>query len=110
MKPALSNGAAAAAMLAVGIGLFALGVSTTLKASSAIIKKILSFYIPAGPLSGQITIAAAAWLVAWAILHKLWKTRDVNFQKVFAIVLVLILLGFLGGFPPLFEIFFEEYE
>ncbi len=106
----LTNGAAGAAILAAGIGIFTLGVSTTLKASSEVIKKILSFHVPTGPLSGQTTVAVVVWLLVWIVLHQLWKNREINFRKIFAITMILIVLGFLGGFPPLFEVFFEEYE
>lgn len=106
----VKDGAAGAAIFAAGAGIFTLGVSTTLKASSEVIKKILSFYVPTGPLSGQTTVAVVVWLLVWAILHQLWKNREINFRKIFAITMILIILGFLGGFPPLFEAFFEEYE
>ncbi len=106
----LTNGAAGAAVLAAGIGIFVLGVSTTLKASSDSIKRLLSFSVPVGPLSGQTTIAVVAWLLAWMVLHQLWKGKGIDFRKVFAVTLILLILGFLGGFPPLFEVFFEEYE
>ncbi len=109
-KSEVLNGAAAAAMLAAGIGSFTLGVLTTLKASSQAIRNLLSFYVPTGPLSGQTTIAVAVWLVAWIAFHLLWREREVNFRKIFIIALILIALGMLGTFPPLFEAFFEAYE
>ncbi len=106
----ISNGAAAAAVLAAGAGSFTLGVLTTLKASSEAVRKVLSFYVPTGPLSGQTTIAAAVWLVAWFIFHQLWKSRNVDFKKIFMVALILIIIGLIGTFPPLFEAFFEAYE
>ena len=109
-KSALSNGIAASAILSAGIGIFTLGVSATLKASSQTIRTILSFYPPTGPLSGQTTVAIVIWIIAWVVLHNHWKKQEVNFRKVFTITLILIALGMLMTFPPLFEIFFEEYE
>ena len=109
-KSEILNGAAAAAVLAAGMGSFILGVLTTLKASSQAVRNLLSFYVPTGPLSGQTTIAVAVWLASWIILYLLWKEHEVNFKKIFIIALILIALGMLGTFPPLFEAFFEAYE
>ena len=106
----VSNAPAAAAMLAAGIGSLTLGALTMLKASSQAIKDLLAFYVPTGPLSGQTTLAVAVWLIAWFVLHRLWKKQDVKFNKIFIIALVLIGLGMLAAFPPLFEVFFEAYE
>ena len=106
----IHNGVAAAAVLAAGIGGFVLGVLTTLKASSEAIRRVFSFYVPTGPLSGQTTVAVAIWLVAWIVFHQMWKSRDVNFKKVFTMALILIIIGLVGTFPPLFEAFFEAYE
>jgi hypothetical protein len=110
IKSAFSNGIAASAILSAGIGIFTLGVSATLKAASQTIRTILSFYPPTGPLSGQTTAAIVIWMVTWIVLHNRWKKQEVNFSKVFTITLILIALGMLIAFPPLFEIFFEEYE
>ena len=106
----INNGAAAAAVLAAGIGSGILGILTTLKASSEAIRRVFSFYVPTGPLSGQTTIAVAVWLVAWIVFHQMWKSRDVDFKKIFTIALILIIIGLVGTFPPLFEVFFEAYE
>lgn len=105
-----TNGFAAAAILAPGVGSLVLGVLTVLKAASVQIKQLLSFYPPTGPLSGQTTLAVGAWLLAWLILRIFWKDREVNFRRVFLITWALIGLGLVGTFPPLFEEFFETYE
>lgn len=104
-RRALTNGAAAAAVLAAGIGSFVLGLFTTLAAASEGIKELLNWYGPAGPLSGKSSLAVIAWLVAWGILHVRWKDREVNFDRIFVITLVLIGLGLLLTFPPVFEAF-----
>lgn len=104
-KETLPNGPAAAAILASGIGSMALGLFTTLAEASGAVKTTLNFYNPAGPLSGKTTVAVIVWLVAWGILHGLWKSEEVNFRKVFTAALILIGLGLLGTFPPFFEAF-----
>src|SRR5262245_26220863 len=66
---ATTNGAAAAAVLTVGIGSFVLGLLTTLAAASRPVATVLAFYGPAGPLSGKSTVAVVVWLVAWTVFH-----------------------------------------
>ncbi len=101
----LTNGPAAAAILASGIGSLALALFTCLAQALAPLNGALSFYDPAGSLSGETTLAVVAWLAAWAFLHFLWKREQVDFGKVFVATLGLIALGLLGTFPPFFHMF-----
>jgi hypothetical protein len=101
----LTNGPAAAAILASGIGSFALGLFTTLAQAVITLRNALNLSDPVGPLSGKTTAAVVIWLVAWAAFHGLWKNRQVNFTSVFTVTLVLIGLGLLGTFPLFFELF-----
>ncbi|MGH8071841.1 MAG: hypothetical protein ACRERE_42715 [Candidatus Entotheonellia bacterium] len=102
---AATNGAAAAAILAAGMGSFMLGLLTTLAAASKPLGNILAFYGPTGPLSGKTTVAVLIWLAAWVLLHRTWKDRQVNFGPVFIGTLILIALALLGTFPLFFEAF-----
>ncbi|GAB4501693.1 MAG: hypothetical protein Fur0035_12370 [Anaerolineales bacterium] len=102
----IKNGkAAAAALLAGGIGALTMGLMTTLGESVAAIGTALNWYSPVGPLAGKTTMAVIVWLIAWAILGNQWKDKDVDFDKIAMIALVLLLLGILGTFPPFFELF-----
>jgi len=101
------SGVAAAAVLAAGIGVFVLGPSTTLAEVSEGFAQALNWYRPAGPLSGKTTLAVLIWLIAWAVLHRLWKDRELPFPRIFGIALILIGLGLLLMFPPFFELFAE---
>jgi hypothetical protein len=101
----LSNGVAAAAFLASGIGSFILGLATVLKESVDSIGKFMNFYNPVGPLSGDTIITIAAWLVSWLVLHALWKAKEVDFTRIFVASLILIGLGLAGTFPPFFDLF-----
>ena len=101
----LKNGKAAAALLAGGIGALMIGLTTTLGESVAAIGKALNWYSPVGPLSGKTTLSVIIWLVVWAALGNQWKDKDVDFDKIAMIALVLLLLGILGTFPPFFELF-----
>ena len=101
----LTSGPAAAAILAAGLGCLALGLLTTLVQAFAPAREALNFYSPTGPLSGKTILATAVWLVAWAMLHFLWRSEQVDFGKIFIVTLVLIALGILGTFPLFFRSF-----
>jgi len=104
-KENLNNGPAAAAILASGIGSLTLGLVTTLAQANTLIRSALNLYDPAGPLSGKTTVAVVIWLVAWVVIHQLWKNGHVNFTRIYIATLILIALGLLGTFPPFFEAF-----
>ena len=101
----LPNGSGGAAILAAGIGAFVLGLLTTLSEASAAIRGALNFYNPVGPLSGKTGVAVVVWLVAWGILGGAWKDRDVDFGRVWSATLTLVILGLLGTFPLVFDLF-----
>jgi hypothetical protein len=91
-----------AAFLAAGIGAFALGVIVLLNEGGVFAAPAL--YAPAGGVSGRTTLATAAWLTAWAVLHNRWKAREVAPGRVWAWTLILTGLGVLGTFPPLWRL------
>lgn len=97
------SGAGAAAFLAAGIGSALMGLITVLAVVSEGVKNVLNLYDPAGPLSGKSTVAVLAWLVSWAVLHRLWKDEDVPVARVIRWTLILVAVGLLGTFPPVFE-------
>jgi hypothetical protein len=45
-------------------------------------------------------LATIVWLIAWAVLHNRWKAREIAPGRVGAVTLILIALGVLGTFPP----------
>jgi hypothetical protein len=97
------NGALWAAILASGVGGFAVGLVVILNESGVFSAPAL--YAPAGGVSGRTTIAATTWLLSWAVLHRLWRKREVDGGRVTAIAAVLILLGLVGAFPPVWSLF-----
>lgn len=99
------EGPVAAAILAAGIGALALGVLTTLAEASAPIKEFLNLYDPVGPLSGKTTGAIVIWLVAWLVLHLIYRTKPVESRLALTVSLVLIALGVIGTFPVFFQAF-----
>ena len=97
------NGAAMAAVLAAGIGALALGLLVILHEVK--IFSAPALYAPAGGLSGRSTLAVAAWLVSWAVAHLRWKDREVGAPRVFAVTLMLVALGVILTFPPVWSVF-----
>lgn len=105
-KPSpLPNGPAAAAFLAGGIGSAVLGVAIVLVEMSAGIKSTLNWSNPVGPLSGKTGVATAAFLLSWVILGAVLKGKNVDFQQVTRWTVILIAVGILLTFPPVFSLF-----
>jgi hypothetical protein len=92
------NGSAMAAFLGAGIGAFAMGAVVLLNEAGLFAAPTL--YTPAGGVSGRTTLATIVWLMAWAVLHHRWKACEIAPGRVGAITLILIALGVLGTFPP----------
>lgn len=105
MEKRIANGIAAAAILAAGIGSFSLGIFVLLAEISAQAKQMMILSLPVGPLSGKTTFTVVLWLASWAVLHLWWRNRDVRFNEIIVAALILIGFGFLGTFPPFFELF-----
>ena len=99
-KDGLTNGSAAAAVLAAGVGCLALAVLAFAGDKSAAIKVGLNFYKPTGPLSGVTTLALVVWVVVWVILEVRWRSKTVAAGRVAGIG-----LGLLLTFPPVVDLF-----
>jgi hypothetical protein len=101
------NGPAVAAIISAAIGVFVLGLLTTLSEANTDVHDFLDIKNRVGPLSGKTTFAVVAYLVAWvALLPVLWK-RTVPFASAMLIAAALIALGFVGTFPKFFQLFAE---
>ena len=103
--PVLTNGSGAAAILAAGVGTFALAVLACVGDKSATVKSSLIFYKPTGPLSGVTTSAILIWLLTWGILEWRWRNRTVAAGRITAIALALLGLSLLLTFPPVVDLF-----
>ncbi len=95
-----SNGAAAAAILAAGIGSFALGLLSFIGDVSPAARGAFIIWNPSGPLSGVSTGAIAVWLAAWLLLARLWSAHEVKLGRINLIAFVLLGTGMLLTFPP----------
>ena len=96
------NGSAMAALLGGGIGAFAMGAVVLLNEAGIFAAPTL--YAPAGGVSGRTTLATIVWLIAWAVLHNRWKAREIAPGRVGAVTVILIALGVLGTFPPVWAL------
>ena len=103
--PDKPEGPIAAAILAGGIGAAALGLLTTLAEASTSVHDWLDWNADVGPLSGKTILAVAVWLVAWAVLHVIYRNRPYETRRALTIATVLIALGVLGTFPTFFQAF-----
>lgn len=101
------EGPIAAAIIAGGVGATALGLFTTLAEASTDIKDWLDFKSDVGPLSGKTIMAVVVWLVAWVILHLVYRGKPYETRRAFTIAVVLVGLGVLGTFPTFFQAFAE---
>lgn len=100
----VSNGSAAAAMLATGVGSCALGILAVVADGSKTIARLLTFYSPTGPLSGVTSVAIIIWLGAWFLLATFWRNKTVSIGKVNTAAFILLALALLLTFPPFSDV------
>ncbi len=105
MEERMPNGPAAAAILSAGLGSAAYGLLTVGAVVSAGLKTALTWWKPTGALSGKTGLGTIIWLVSWIVVHSLWKDKDVPFTRMFVVSLILVGVGLLFTFPPVFEAF-----
>lgn len=99
------NGPVAAALIAGGIGAAVIGLMTVLNEASAGISQSLNWYNPVGPLSGKTGIGVIAFFLSWIVLHFALRGKNVNFSRAATIAFVLLAIGLLLTFPPIFDLF-----
>jgi hypothetical protein len=99
------DGPVAAAIIAGGIGAFAIGLYTILAEVSASFKTLASLNEGVGALSGKAVFAVVTWLVVWAALHVALRAKTVDVTKATLLALVLIAVGVVATIPPIFTMF-----
>jgi hypothetical protein len=97
------DGAAAAAVLAAGIGVFVLGLVTSLAELMDNFKDWLAWNDEVGPLSGKTSLGLIAWAVTWPVLHVFLYRRDGLLAAALVIFAVLAAIGSVLMFPPVYE-------
>ncbi|MFH1103938.1 MAG: hypothetical protein V1757_03190 [Actinomycetota bacterium] len=103
-----ADGPGAAAMIAAGVGVFTLGLMTTLSEFWVGLSGFLADFqgsVGVGALAGKTILAVVAWLVSWAVLGTVWRRKDVDLKVAFRVGLVLGVLGAVLTFPPFFTLF-----
>jgi hypothetical protein len=117
--PTRPNGPVAAGFIAAGVGTLVIGLGVVLNEASSAIKDAFGFEVTAflrfdanfglgsgvGPLSGTVTLGVLFFAATWLVLGYLWRGKEVPFGRAFGVSLVLVGLGFLLTFPPIFELF-----
>ena len=99
--------AVGAAFIASGVGATVLGlmiVLTEMKAGAGL-KAALTWSAPVGPLSGKTGVAVLAFVISWVALHFAFKRRAITLTTSFIIAVVLLALGLLMSYPPIFDLF-----
>jgi hypothetical protein len=91
-----------ASMIGSGIGSLVLGIAIVLSEVNADIKTFLTWSSGVGPLSGKTGVAVIAFVVSWVVLHYAFQRKAVSLTTSFIITLVLVALGILLTFPPVF--------
>jgi len=99
-----TNGAAAATLLATGLGGLVLGLLALAGDALPAVAKALNIWNPTGPLSGVTLAAIVVWLVAWAILARRWSTRTLDLRLIGGVSAAMILAGLLLTFPPFMDL------
>jgi hypothetical protein len=97
MESALS-----ASFIASGIGSVILGLTIIGAETSASIKTFLTLNAGVGPLSGKVILTVIAFIVSWGILHFVFRDRPMKLGTGFTIGLILVVVGLLLTFPPVF--------
>jgi hypothetical protein len=99
------TGPAAAFTLAAGIGVFVLGILTTLAEASTGIADWLAWDDGVGPLSGKTIITAVVFFASLAGLGFAWRRSNPPLRSTLIASGILIALGIIGTFPTFFQAF-----
>jgi len=91
-----------AAMVASGIGSLVLGIAIVLSEASPGFKTFVSWISGVGPLSGKTGLSVIAFVASWVALHYFFQRRPIALMTSFIITVVLVALGLLLSFPPVF--------
>ena len=112
-RPRRPTGEAAAALLAAGIAMLTLALVNQITAGSPAfnnwVHAIGKLWMPGaagiGPYSGKETLSAVAWLVSWAILHPVLRSRELPLSRCLVVFLVMVAVATTFIWPPVFEHF-----
>jgi hypothetical protein len=105
MEPerARPSGPAAAVLLAAGLSSFTLGLLSILAAASTSVSDALTLSDRVGDTSGLTTATAVVFFTSWGVLGTAWRHADPPLVRAAVATAVLVALGLLGTFPPVFN-------
>jgi len=106
--PTRIDGPPAASLIAAGIGAVALGLFITLAEASTGMKDFLQWNDRVGPLSGKTVLAVVAYFGSFLILGLAWRGKTFALKSILVAAGILVLLGLLFTFPPIFQAFASE--
>jgi hypothetical protein len=98
-----------AAFIASGIGSTVLGIVTTLAEISAPLRDSLFWFNRGGPLGGKTSLAVLSLMVSWVLLTVILKKRPMRLRSSFILALVLVSIGLLLTFPPIFRLIAQQF-
>jgi hypothetical protein len=101
----ISNGKAAAALLAGAAGIALLGIFSVLAQWLPPFRTLLALNPAVGSLSGKTTIPVVLWVILWLVMDYSWKGKELDFKKVLIWIRVLLVIGLLGTFPLVYRLF-----
>jgi hypothetical protein len=104
-KAATLDSAVGAALIAGGVGSFVLGLAVVGAEANAGIKSFLTWISSVGPLSGKVGVSVIAFVLSWIILHFVLRDHTLKLTTSFVIAVILLGLGLLLTFPPVFVLF-----
>jgi hypothetical protein len=115
-NPPNVSGPAAAALISAGIGYFLMIISHHLSDTSEAREQLiwmLGSWIPGshnasklygniGPTTGKETVLLIGWLTSWAILHRLWRHKNIKPRTMFFWFSALFIISTAMSWHPLF--------
>ncbi|MBK8030441.1 MAG: hypothetical protein IPK17_13245 [Chloroflexi bacterium] len=101
----VADRAVGAAMIASGVGSLVLGIAIVAAEANAGIKSFLAWNSGVGPLSGKTGVSVIAFIISWVALHFFFQRKAVSLTTSFIITVVLVVLGLLLSYPPVFQAF-----
>ncbi len=106
------SGAALPATVSASLGLVALATANLLSEVSvgfnAALQSLGKMWMPGaagiGPYSGKETVVLLVWLGSWALLHAVWRKRELSVPRVGGFALILVGVATTLLWPPIVEL------
>lgn len=100
-----NNGPVAAVFIAGGVASAVLGLIVPISEAIPAFKTFLTWNAGVGPLTGKVIIPSVLFFIVWAVLGYLFKDKNVKLRTALTVAFVGIIIGLIGTFPPVFEMF-----